>query len=556
MKKKDVDIKKYFSKAFENHKNNNFEDAEKYYNRVLELNPTHFESLFYIASLFAQKKFFLRAKEFFERAIKVRPSYDVAYSNLGAVLKELGKFEESVDACKKAIKIKSKNHIAYSNLGAVLRELGKYRESIIACEKALQISPNNIDAYHNLGLAFQESNEIAKAIICYEELIKINLKNVNAYQNLGKLKTMIGETKEAIKYYNLARKIEPENLLNQYNLIELDKTYLNKDYENELNLTMQNNQLNKKNLAYGYFIKSKYEIKNRNYKKEFEYLIKGHNYYLSSEELKYNNDINYWLNVLPKKSELFDTKLIKTKILSSLDKVNPIFVIGTPRCGSTLVEKIIASGPEHISIGEETGVFSSFIKKKIINNKSIYDEIESAPQIILDKYIEKNILKENKISFFTDKTLDNFFYINFIKKIFPKAKFINCKRAPIASIISILKNNLPQVSWAHDLNNIFNYFNIYHQKIEKFKNFFPDVIYDLNFENLANNPEEESKNIMKFCNLTWSSNCLKFYERKDLISKTTSNIQIRQEIYKHSLEKYIPYKEFLNNYGKKFNWFK
>ena len=119
----------------------------------------------------------------------------------------------------------------------------------------------------------------------------------------------------------------------------------------------------------------------------------------------------------------------------------------------------------------------------------------------------------------------------------------------------MLKNKLPQVPWAHSIENIFNYFNIYFHTINKFKKMFPNFIYDLNFENLSNNPEEESKNLMKFCNLPWDPKCLEFYKRKDLISKTASNVQIRQGIYKHSLDKYSPYKKLLTTYGKKYSWF-
>ena len=80
-------------------------------------------------------------------------------------------------------------------------------------------------------------------------------------------------------------------------------------------------------------------------------------------------------------------------------------------------------------------------------------------------------------------------------------------------------------------------------------------MYELHFEKLVNNPEEESKKLMKFCGLPWDKKCLEFYKRKDLISKTTSNVQIRKAIYKHSLEKYLPYKIFLNKYGGKYPWF-
>ena len=101
-----------------------------------------------------------------------------------------------------------------------------------------------------------------------------------------------------------------------------------------------------------------------------------------------------------------------------------------------------------------------------------------------------------------------------------------------------------ELAWAHDLDKIFKYFNNYFKIIEKYKKINPNFIYELEFEKLVNNPEEESKKLMKFCELPWDKKCLEFYKRKDLFSKTASNIQIRKAIYKHSLEKYLPYKNF------------
>jgi len=121
--------------------------------------------------------------------------------------------------------------------------------------------------------------------------------------------------------------------------------------------------------------------------------------------------------------------------------------------------------------------------------------------------------------------------------------------------MSIFQNQLTELAWAHDLNNIFKYFDNYFQIIRNYNEINPNFLYELQFEKLVNNPEEESKKLMKFCGLPWSKKCLEFYKRKDLISKTASNIQIRKAIYKHSSDKYLPYKKLLNKYGDKYSWF-
>ena len=122
--------------------------------------------------------------------------------------------------------------------------------------------------------------------------------------------------------------------------------------------------------------------------------------------------------------------------------------------------------------------------------------------------------------------------------------------------MSILQNNLTELAWTHDIKNIFKYFNNYFNIIENFNNSNPNKIYNLEIEKLSNYPEVESKKLMKYCELPWDKNCLEFYKRKDLISKTASNIQIRKGIFKHSLEKYLPYKNLLSQYGDKYSWFK
>jgi len=121
--------------------------------------------------------------------------------------------------------------------------------------------------------------------------------------------------------------------------------------------------------------------------------------------------------------------------------------------------------------------------------------------------------------------------------------------------MSIFQNNLTELAWTHDLENIFKYFNNYFEIINTFNKVDSDLIYELEYEKLVNEPENESKKLMKFCGLPWDKKCLEFYKRKDLVSKTTSNVQIRKAIYKDSLDKYLPYKKFLSKYGEKYSWF-
>ena len=121
--------------------------------------------------------------------------------------------------------------------------------------------------------------------------------------------------------------------------------------------------------------------------------------------------------------------------------------------------------------------------------------------------------------------------------------------------MSLLKTNLREVTWAHNLKHIFEFFNIYYNMTENFKKTYPNFIYELQYEKFVSNPISESKKLTMFCGLKWNKKCLEFYKRKDLISKTASNVQVRNAVYTDSIKKYLPYKQFLDKYGKKYSWF-
>ena len=259
-----------------------------------------------------------------------------------------------------------------------------------------------------------------------------------------------------------------------------------------------------------------------------------------------------WLEDIPNVKEL----MVLGKTTQNNEKIKPIFIVGVPRCGSTLIEKVIASGSKKIPMGEETAIISFFVGEKVANKKSLTIDIDNIKKRVIERYEEKGLIQKESDYIFTDKSLDNFFFIGLIKEIFPKAKVIHCRRNLISSILSIVKNNLGDVVWAHDLEHIFKFFNIYIKKIDEFKKMYPDFIYEIQLENFVNNPEIESKKLMQFCELQWDKKCLEFYKRKDITSRTASNVQIRKAIYKEPKDKNLPYMPFLEKFGKKYPWFK
>ena len=335
--------------------------------------------------------------------------------------------------------------------------------------------------------------------------------------------------------------------------LQLKKEILSSDLKNKIVEIMNRDKCTKRNLAHGNFLLSRYAMKEKKYEQEFNYLIKAHNHYFELKKEKFEIGLKYCFDDV---LQVANFAKLENSSKKTDYKIKPIFIVGVPRCGSTLVEKVVGSGEKSIPMGEEVAVMENFVNNKILEKKSLnLGKGESIRDELVDIYRDKGLIQEKSNFVFTDKSLNNFFYLTLIKEIFPQAKVINCRRRALSSIISILQNNLTELSWAHNLENIFKYFDNYFKIINEFKKKYSNFVYDLDFENFTNNPEIESKKLMSFCNLPWDKKCLEFYKRKDFISKTASNIQIREAIYKRSLDKYLPYKKFLDKYGNKYSWF-
>tara|TARA_B100000686_G_scaffold248442_1_gene258236 strand:+ start:2892 stop:4655 length:1764 start_codon:yes stop_codon:yes gene_type:complete len=580
-------IKQNFVQAIAEYKKKNFESARVICEKILNIDSNHFDSIFLLSNLAAMGGDFKKTKKLLIRAIALQPNNVSAQNNLGNTYKELNDFKNAIKCYEQTIKIKhnhpnahfnlgiiyyklnqlkeAKNYfeqtikiqpnyaLAYFNLGNILTEHKDYKTAKKLFQKVIDLSPDYASAHNNLGLIFRISGEYEKAISCYKKTIELQSNHTGAFNNLGMAYKELGDFKNAINSHEMAIKLEPENLYHYFYLSELKKDFLDNKLIDKVKNITNNNKSSKINLAFGNFLLARYENKIKNYDKEFSYLLKAHSNYFDTKKRKFDLGVKYVFNEL---IEIKDSISVKKTGKSDGEKIRPIFIVGVPRCGSTLVEKIIASGQSSIPIGEETAIIENYINSRILKLKSVdLGETEEVRNEILEIYSEKGLVKKEKNFMFTDKSLNNFFYIPFLLEVFPSAKIINCKRNTLASIMSILQNNLTELAWAHDLKNIFRYFDLYFNVMNKFLKKYENFIYEVNFEKFTQNPEQESKKLMKFCGLKWDKKCLEFYKRKDIVSKTTSFQQIRKAVYKHPEERYLPYKKFLSNYEGKYPWF-
>ena len=586
--KKNKTLQEDFLEALESYKRRDFKKSELICYKILNIDAFHFDSISLLATISAVNRNFENAKVLILKALEIQPKNKTALNNLGTTYKELGDLKEAQKVYEKILKIDSKHVNANYNLGVVYYvlkdfknakkylqktvdiqknyglaffnlanvhvELREFKEALSCYQKALEINPRIVGAHNNLGLLYRNLNDFENAIDCYQKAIKIQPNHVAAYHNMAQSYKEIGDFKKSIEAHEKAIKLEPDNLMNDHFLSELKKDILDFNLKEKIHKILNKENPKITNLAYGNYLLAKYEKKEKNYDKELNYLNIGHSYFGKSNKKKFDLGIKYCFDDVLQIEKNAEIK--KTKNEDKL-KIKPIFIFGVPRSGSTLIERIIVSGKKYIPIGEETGVIGNFIPAKVLEKQSLnLGKASELQKELIEIYREKGLISKKYNYIFTDKSLDNFFYLRLIKEIFPEAKFVQCKRDCFSSIMSIFQNNLSTLAWAHDLDNIFKYFNNYFEIVENYKKINPDTIYDIQFEEFISDPEKGSIDLMKYCDLPWDKKCLEFYKRKDLVSKTASSIQVREAIYKHPAERYLPYRKFLGKYEKIYPWFK
>ena len=445
------------------------------------------------------------------------------------------------------------------------QKLVKHKEFARALDIFLNLlnkEKNNPKINFYLGLIYSELQDFKKSISYYEECLKLNPKSINALFNLATVKQNIGKIDQAKKIYLKLIDINKFGIRPYVGLYMLNPEYITHDHYKNILKIDQNLKISMYEKSLIAFILSKQEKKKKNLKKEIEHLENFHklcfnsNYkYNLQSEFYYKKIINNFYNKI---------EIVKyNKELNKLKNFCPIFIIGLPRSGSTLIESILTSSQEKInSCGESHIINMSVVNEvsnKIYNKEFNYNNFNfqvNYPNIvksIFENYKKLKILDHPK-KIFIDKSLENFFNIELICKIFPKAKFIHTSRNLNDTIIAIYQSLLFELSWTHKIKDIVVYINNYIQIINYFKKKYKDNIIEISLEDLTLKKEKISREIFEFCNLKWDKKILNFYKRNDLYIKTLSGSQVRKKITKYDKEKYKSYFFLFKNLKKYYSW--
>jgi len=481
----------------------------------------------------------------FEKAIVIKPEYDEALFNLGVTLKELGQLDAAVSSYKKVIKINNAYYNAHNNLGLILLEHGKLDTAINHFEWAISFKFDFAEAHNNLGSALIELGQIEAAIESYKKAVEFKPNYAQAHNNQAIGHLRLGNNEAAINSLEKALTYRPDYASAHHNLSGLKKYAKGDPHIAKMQSLLSNKNLSQSDQKFLCFALAKAYEDIGKHDALFEVLHKGNE--LRSLEIdssidEYQNNYSIFKKLFKSSSPIVDKPLYYKKEL-----IRPIFIVGMPRSGTTLVEQILASHQEVYGAGELDTlkkVVNKNLNGLLVTKKQGFVEKDFLP--IRQEYFESLSRLNVTEGVITDKWPLNFQYIGFILRAFPEAKIIHLNRDPVATCWSIYKHYFSDIGngWAYNLGDLVKFYGLYSELMNFWHELFPNKIYDINYEDLTISQEKETKKLLAFCELEWDENCLNFYTNTRDI-KTASASQVRKKMYQGSSENWKKYEQYI-----------
>ena len=470
----------------------------------------------------------------FSQATILKSDYAEAYCNLGVTYQEKGDLVSAVNAYKNAIDNDNNYPTAHNNLGKIFLASGEIDSSIKHLECAITLKSDFADAHNNLGSAFLRINKLNDAIKSYKKAIALKPDFAVANNNLGIAYLRTGDPKLASKFFENAITITPGYATAHHNLSGV-KVYKEKDKQVSLieSLLIENNLSQKERIYLNFALAKAYEDLG-NHEELFKHLNEGNR--IRKKEMSNSIADSEEHNELIKL--FFNSNNIKLTYRDSLP-IRPIFIVGMPRSGTSLVEQIISSHHEVYGAGEVNNfhnIIMPIIEKHAVNENYNLKNDEFA--LIRKQYsnsLERFYANEKVI---TDKWILNFKTIGFILSAFPESKIVHLKRDARATCWSIYKHYFSDEGnrWAYDYQDLARFYKSYVGLMDYWHNLFPGKIYDISYEDLTSDQEKETRNLLRYC--------VNFYTNTRAV-KTASAVQVRNKMYQGSSDVWRKYSEHL-----------
>ena len=478
------------------------------------------------------------------QAVRLDPRVTLYHRNLGEIARRAGKLDQAILSGKAACTLSPEDLDAQYNLGLAYTDAEQYTKAIFHYRKAIKINPNHGLSWNNLGSALEQQGDKKRALSAYEKAVAIHSGHAEAQNNQGAIYSEEGRLDEARQSFSAAIAARPDFVEAHYNLSSL-KTYTTDDPHLSMleGVYAKRDQLNSHaRIRYDFALGKAWDDIGQ-YDRAFAAYDEGNRIQhaiLPCDEQRADELIDSIISTFT--PEFFASRLEQRPAPSKTK--TPIFIVGMPRSGTTLLEQILSTHPSVFGAGELTTlneVISEITKAS--SEKLFTENLSNLSKTNLQKigkdYLRKVWTLSPKSAYITDKMPANYFYLGLIYLALPNAKIIHAMRDPMDSCFSCFSRLFNDtMEFAYDQETLGRYYQRYMRLMKHWHEVLPKgTILDLPYEDMIADTENQSKRVLEFVNLPWDSDCLEFY-KNDRLVKTASVAQVRKPIYKTSVARW------------------
>ena len=516
-------------------------EAEQAFRQATRVNSNSYESFLNLGLILQSQKHFTEAISALERANTLYPSHPQLVFALANLCRDAGDLEKSVKYYKDTIPLNPKFLLqVYFNFSQLLYNNKKYSEAVPIYKKIVRIQPDNAQAYNNLGNCFQNLDKLPDAVSAYEAAIKAKPDYSEAFTHLGLALRSLGEKEKAISAFEAAIQHKEENS-NAYLYLSELKTFDETDpHIKKMANLLEKDETKPSDKSNLLFALGKVHEDCNQYEEAFLSYREANKIKKSILKISIERDEYIFKRVKEVSPNISQQSIRNTPQVNDL---SPIFILGMPRSGTTLVEQIISCHSKVQAAGELTYI-NKFGSSLTLSNKEI---TRYGMEIFQKNYLKSLEAHSNGKAFVTDKFPHNFLHIGLIINTLPNAKIIHVKRDASATCWSNFKNHFIFEGSAYnfDLDDTVTYYNLYNDLMNFWNNSFPNQIYTINYDTLTEQPEAETKRLINNLELKWEDECLAPQKNTRHI-RTASHGQVRKKIYKGSSNDWKKFEQHLN----------
>jgi len=439
----------------------------------------------------------------------------------------------------------------HNSLGNVLQEQGRLLEAEDSYRRALELKPDFVEARSNLGGTLHEQGHFLEAETGYRQALEINPECSEALFGLGRLRMENGQMEEAQGLFLRALKAKPDNLAARFYLAHVKKVETgdaNFAALVEYCEAAQNNRipLLGKNAISLHFALGKCYDDSGDYEKAFFHFSEGCKLKRTTFDYSPDQVERQFSGIM----RIFDQATIDRLRGAGNPSHLPIFILGMPRSGTTLIEQIIASHPEVHGAGELPDLLAIAQRDNAGTRAAFPDNLGLLDQVTLTargvEYVAGLQQRAPEARHITDKMPANFLAIGLIHLMLPNAKIIHVNRNPVDTCLSCFTQLFTRnQEFTYDLAELGRYYIDYSRLMKHWRNVLPKGAFlDVQYEDIVADQETQARRIIKHCGLEWNDVCLEFHKSKRSV-QTASVTQVRQPIYKSSMERWRHYEKFL-----------